>query len=267
MTAGSNSIKNTAKTALKGNYTSAIISGLILVFCALINIYVSSLTEIFAGSIFSEISYLLMSVFLFFPLSMGVLRFFWRMILGCDDNPVSVFYYFSAKTLYFKAMKFFFAIAIKLIPIAIILFLPVLFVWLLSQSYFYEFLNMPIPLWSGNLSYAILFARTLATVILVMFALRYYAAPMLFVADEEIDAAEALHMSSVISKKTMLDFIYLIFSFAGWIILSVFAIPLFYTLPYLITSYAVHIRFIITEYNQHIENTAEQQYPSFSVGA
>ena len=54
--------------------------------------------------------------------------------------------------------------------------------------------------------------------------LRYYAAPILSVADEEMDASEAIHMSCVIYKRTMLDFIYLFFSFAGWLLLSLTAV-------------------------------------------
>ena len=84
--------------------------------------------------------------------------------------------------------------------------------------------------------------------------LRFYIAPILFVADENMDVSETLHMSTVISRKSSLDFIYLISSFIGWILISVLVIPLIFTLPYILTSYAVHVRFAIAEYNKHIGN-------------
>lgn len=266
MSIGSNAVKVTAKTALKGKWLNALICSSVLIFCMIINSYLSSLISVFAGTAFSEFFYVLLTVFVFFPLFLGVLKFFWRMIFGCDDRPVSIFYYYSAKELYIKAIKFAFALIIKLLPFAVIIFLPAFFVWLLSQSYFFEFFDIAIPLWSRNLQYAILFTRTLSTVILIFYALRYYVSPVLFVVDEEIDVWEALHMSSVISKRSTLDFIYLFFSFSGWILISFFALPLFFTVPYIITSYVVHIRFSITEYNNHIEKSIQDKYPSFTVG-
>ncbi len=267
MSIGSNAVKATARTALKGKWLNALICGSVLIFCVIINSYLSSLISVFAGAVFSEIFYVLLTVFVFFPLFLGVLKFFWRMIFGCDDKPVLIFYYYSDKTLYLKAIKFVFALFIKLLPFAIIVFLPAFFVWLLSQSYFFEFFDLAIPLWTRNLQYAIIFTRTLSTVILIFYALRYYVSPLLFVVDEEIDVWEALHMSSVISKRSTLDFIYLFFSFAGWILLSLFALPLVFTVPYMITAYVVHIRFSITEYNNHIEKFIQNKYPSFTVGA
>lgn len=267
MTVGSNVIKATAKTALKGNMVKAIISSMVLIFCSIFNYYMSSLTGVFGGNVFSEIFFVCFSALMIFPLMLGVLRFFWRMILGCDDSPISVFYYFSSINSYLKTIKFLFAIFLKLLPIAIVLFLPAIFVWLLSQSFLFDFLNIPIPLWSRNLEYAIIFTKTLSTVLLILLSLRYYISPVLFVADKDIDVWEALHMSSVVSKKTSLDFIYLFFSFTGWILLSVFVMPLVYTLPYMLTAFVVHSRFSIVEYNSHIENVSEEKYPSYTIGA
>ena len=189
------------------------------------------------------------------------------MILGTTDNPIAMFYYFSTKKLYFKVIKLIFAIVFKLLPLAFLISLPAIFVWLLSQSYLFEYFGFAIPLWTRNLEYAIIFTKTLSIAIISVVSLRYYIAPVLFVSNEEIDAMEAIYMSSVISKKSTLDFIYLIFSFLGWILLSIFALPLVFIFPYMLTSYLVHTRFVIAEYNSHIEKMKTPQYPSFSVGA
>ncbi len=267
MSINSNIVKITAKTALKGNFLKAIICSTTILFCFIINYYTSSLVNMVAGDIISEIFSILLSGFAIFPLFIGILRWFWRMILGIADNPISVYYYFSSKKLYLKTIKLLFAIVIKLLPIAVIVFLPAVFVWLLSQSFIFDFFDLSIPLWSRNLEYAIIFTKTLSTVIVSLISLRYYIAPILFVSNDEIEVFEALHMSAVISKKSALDFIYLIFSFLGWILISVFALPLIFTVPYMLTAYVVHIRFVIAEYNNHIENIKTEQYPSFTVGA
>jgi len=267
MSVASNVVKVTAKTALKGNYLKGIISGCVLLFCLIINYYISSLVELVSNLIIAEIYSLLFSVFVTFPLLMGVLRYFWRMIMNTTDNPMSVFYYFSEKALYFKTLKLFFTVAIRLLPIAVLIYLPAVFVWLLSQSRLFELFDLSIPIWSSNLQYAILFTNTLCTVIIAFISLRYYIAPILFISNDDLDVMEALHMSCVISKKSAFDFIFLFLSFLGWILLSILAFPLIFTLPYILTSYTIHSRFVIAEYNKHIANTAAKQYPSFTVGA
>ncbi len=267
MTVATNAIKYTAKASLKGKWLKSIITAVIPVFCAWINLYTASLTELFAGSVFSNLLLALMTAFFLFPVSLGCLRFFWRLIFECDDNPVSIFYYFSSKKLYRKTLKLLLSLIIKLLPLGCLLFLPSVIIWALSQNYLFELMKLPIPLWTRNLTYAIHFTRVLALCILLLNAVKYYIAPVLFVADENMEVAKALRMSSVISKNTSFDFIYLIFSFAGWIILSFFAIPLPFTLPYIITAYAVHVRYAITEYNQSIEQINSSKYPFFSVGA
>lgn len=266
MSVGSNVIKITAKTALQGNYLKAFFSSSILLFCILINYYLSSLVSVFADVFFADAFQVLFSAFINFPLFLGIIRFFWRMLLGCSDNPIAVFYYFSSGKLYFKTVKLLFALVYKLLPISILVSLPAIFLWLLSQTYMFEFFGLAIPLWTRNLEFAILFAKTFSLSIIIVISLRYYISYVLFVSNDDIDVMEAIYMSSVISKKSSLDFIYLIFSFIIWIILSVFVFPLVFIIPYFITSYLVHSRFVIAEYNNHIENLKTAQYPSFSVG-
>ena len=102
MSVASNVVKVTAKTALKGNYLKGIISGCVLLFCIIINYYISSLVELVSNLIIAEIYTLLFSVFVTFPLLMGVLRYFWRMIMDTTDNPMAVFKYSKALSSWVK---------------------------------------------------------------------------------------------------------------------------------------------------------------------
>ncbi|MBR6510281.1 MAG: hypothetical protein IKT38_06725 [Clostridia bacterium] len=266
MTVGTNTIKQTAKSFLSGNFLKTVISSLVFLFCIWIGVYLSTIITAFCSVLLSKIFLFLFTLFLTIPLFFGFLRFSWRLIKESDDKPISVFYYFSHISLYFKVLKLIFIVTLKLLPVAVVLFLPVLFIWVLSQSFIFEMFDISIPLWSRNLTYAILFSRTISNFLLIFISLKYYIAPILFVADENIDVREALYMSYVVSKKTSLDFIFLSFSFIGWIIISLLAFPLPFTLPYFLTAYAVHTDFAITEYNEHIEKLNEKNYPTFSVG-
>ena len=96
--------------------------------------------------------------------------------------------------------------------------------------------------------------------------LKYYLAPFLIVADENMEVGEAIHMSSTVSKNVMLDIIYLFLSFLGWIALSVLIIPLVFTMPYMLTSLSFHVRFAIAEYNKRVEKINQSDIPTFAAG-
>lgn len=266
MSASSHVIKLTAKTALKGNWASAIITSAVTVFAYFIFNLVSSVLSMVIGDIAANIILYCMLFFLFLPLCFGLLRYFWRLLFSVCDNPLSVFHYFSEKTLYLKVLKLEFLILVRVLGFGIVLYLPAIAVWIISNNFIYDFLGMPIPMWSANLNYVLSLLTTTATAILFFVMVKFYLTPMLFVADDDIDVAEAIHMSKTISKKTALDFIFLAFSFIGWILLAFLYIPTIFVLPYIITSYLVHSRFSVAEYNKHIEQNMKNEFPSFSVG-
>lgn len=264
MTVSNKVVKITAKTVLENNMLKSIICVLPLIFCAIINTYVSFILNTLGIPLVSKILNLLCTVFLTLPIFFGVLRYFWRLSFSAEDGPISVFYYFSNFKVYNKCLKLIFYLIIKSLPIFIILALPVFAIWLISQGSVFKLMGVPVPLWTANLSYVITFLTTLSTIFLIIFMLKFYLAPLLLVADEDIDIAEAIHMSTVISKKSGLDFGFLIISFIGWILLSFLILPLIFTLPYFFSSYCVHCRFAITEYNNHIKTNSYDTPPTFN---
>ncbi len=254
MTSGSKIVKITAKTALKGNMLKAIFTICIFLFCYFICNYSAGIFSYTGNFAFSYVLFTLMLIFLLAPLFLGLLRFIWRMLFSANDNPITVFYYFSDKSRYIKALSFVFHFIFKAIPIGLLLFFPIFIIWFVTQGFFYEIIDVAIPLWTANLNSILKILIVFAVVSLLFYMLRFYIAPILFVADEEMDVFETLHRSTVISRKSSLDFIYLISSLIGWILISFFVIPLIFTLPYILTAYAVHVRFAVAEYNKHIGN-------------
>ncbi|MBE6808348.1 MAG: DUF975 family protein [Ruminococcaceae bacterium] len=260
MIGGSKAVKITAKTTLKGNWLKLIFAVGAFLFCCFICDYsagILSYTGVYALSV--AISALL-TVFVLAPILLGLIRFVWRILFDADDSPVSIFYYLSDKKLYRKAVKFIWAIIIKALPAALILYFPIILFWFFTQGFFYEMFGLVTPLWTANLNTVIIIADVFAFVALVFYMLRFYLAPILFVADENMDIHETLLMSTVISKKTSLDFIYLFFSFLGWVALSLLIIPLIFTLPYMLTAYAVHVRFAVAEYNKIIGTAVAEEF-------
>ena len=125
---------------------------------------------------------------------------------------------------------------------------------------------MPIPIWTTNLSFFISFLKFFTVTATVFAMLKYYLAPMLAVADENMEIAEALHLSTIISKKTLLDFIFLLFGFWGWLLISVLVIPLIYSIPYFILSYLIHCSFAVQNFNSEIAKLNHDDVPTFVAG-
>ncbi len=265
MSNGSGAVKITAKTALGGNWVSSIVSLCIFIFSVFILGNSCAIIETIAGKLISFAVMLIFLLFIILPLFLGLLRYFWRMLFSAKDKPVSVFYYFSDKASYKRALLLILSYALKFAIWGALLYIPILIVRLMSEDFIYDFVNMPIPVWTANLSAVISFLKVFSFVLVWFIMIRYYLAPVLFVANDDIEPAEAMHMSTIISKKSAADFIFLMLSFLGWIILSVFVVPIIFTVPYIITAYLVHSRFAVAEYNKHIKLFADNNFPSFTV--
>lgn len=247
-------VKLTARTAMKGKYLKCFICGGILFFAYIVCLYVAQMISFVSNSVIGTVFFCLLSAFAVLPLFLGVLRFFRRLLWGADDNPVEAFHYFSSVKLYKRVMKLVALIVLRLIIAGIPLFIPAIITEVLSNEEIYNLFKMNMPVWSSNLWVLTAFLEAVAGIILILVMLKFYLAPFLLVADEEMEPEEAMHMSAVISKRSAADFFFLIISFAGWILLSLFMVPLIFTMPYFFTSYLVHSRFAVTQYNRVVDN-------------
>ncbi len=266
MTVASSTIKKAAGDALKNNIIKSFVVCVSVLLCYLINYNISSCLYFLGGNTFANIFFIIINLFMFSPIIFGAIRYFWRMLCGVCDNPVSVFYYFTSKQNYLKSIKITLRLAVKAAIYAVLFFVPFFAVSVISNVKIYEFLDITIPLWTANLSNLSVFLRSIGTIATIFAMLKFYLVPMLIVADENMDVNEAMHMSAVISKRTTLEFIFLVFSMLGWILLSLLFIPLLYTIPFFITVYLTHCSFAVSEYNEHIKNLNSQAFPSFMAG-
>lgn len=266
MTIASSTIKKTAKESLKGNWVKAIIACAVVLFCYLINNSIGSIFYIIGGDTVANVLFWILNFFMLIPVILGAIRYFWRLLCGVADEPLSVFYYFASKGNYLKSIKLAFLLGIKLLLYAALLLIPYFAVSVISNVETYEFLDITIPLWTANLSNLSAFLQSIALIGTIFLTLKYYLAPMLIVADDNMDVNEAIHMSVVISKNTILDLISLSFSMLGWILLSILFIPLIYTIPLFITVYLTHCTYAVGEYNEYVKKVNMESFPSFVAG-
>ena len=266
MTISNDSIKSIAKEIYKSNYIKIIVVTAVFLSVSFICSNISGILSFSTGEYFSLAIYALLSVFVLLPLFVGICRFFWRLSCGVADNPITIFYYFSCKKLYCKVFVLIFSLGIRAIINYFVFSIPAFVLKIISGTWLYSLIKTPIPIWTVNLSGIIGWLSAIAVVATIISMLKFYLAPMLFVADENIDVAEALHLSRVVTKRTMLDFVFLGLSFFGWSLLSVFVVPLIFTLPYITISYLVHCSYSVSAFNEEVTKINHDDIPTYIAG-
>ena len=265
MSAGTKVIKKTAKTALKDHWCNAIIVCTVLTIVYFLCNLISECLEIVFFSWVTKALYYSLIFFLFMPLVLGGIRYFWRLLFGVSEHPLSLFYYFSDKTLYWRALRLTFSLAIRAAVFGFVVLLPAIITDFLSQASFYEFFHLPIPIWSSGFVYLSTFLQALGKILLFFFLLRYFALPFLVVADEQIEIKEAIRRSLELSRFSSLDPFILILSFLGCLLLCVLAIPVIFVLPYFATALCVQFRFMIAAYNKEADRLNSAPLPTYEV--
>lgn len=264
MLAPSPVIKKTAKTALSQNFLTSVAVCCVFIFIYFACNLTASLFSVFAGNIGFFVAFILFFVFALSPLALGVLYYFRRLVWDSEDSVLIMFRYFSSVNEYKRALAFTLLLFSRLVFIAAITFSPCIIIWLLSNDAVYEAFGFSLPIWASNLWALNSFVVIIAVFAFVFITLKFYLSPFIFVSNDDIDPAEAVNMSTIISKRTGGDFFGLVLSFAGWILLSLFVAPLIFTLPYFVASYSVHCRFAITAYNRDVDRFNSAVTPSYS---
>jgi uncharacterized membrane protein len=259
-------IKLIAKSILKENY----ISGAIATVIAFSAILLCSNIAAVLGFVFGEVVAVginsLMWFFVLTPLLFGITRYFWRMCCGVKDNLVCIFYYYSSFQLYFKALQLAFGLFIRVFGCFLIFSIPVVIAKLISGSWLYSVLGVAIPIWTVNFANIINFLIYIAVILTVFSALKFYLAPMILVANEDLTVPQIIRFSAVISNKTYFDYLFFAFSFIGWILLSVLVIPVIFTIPYFIIAYLVYASYAVSSYNEKIFKNNQGNIPTYVAG-
>ena len=264
MSVSSGVVKKTAKTALKGNYLKAVITATVYVFILIICIFCADLFSMFLGRAVGVIWFLLLLVSIIIPITLGYIYFNTRLIFTSVCEPLLIAKYFSDRADYKKAVKFSVFIVWKTALTGAVLFLPAFITDLLASGKVFSAFSISVPVWTSGLWAISSFLKVTATVLLIFIMLKYYLAPFLITADEDMEPAEAVYMAKIISFRTKKDFIWLALSFILYIISCVFVIPLIFVLPLLSSAYTVHSRFSVADYNRNIDKTNSAKTPGFS---
>jgi len=261
-------IKTNARTSLQSKWPEALGIGAILlsVFCLYIILF--QLVEIALTIIFGKITSLFISIafmvllsqFFAMPLLYGILRWFWFTSFDHDVPISEIFCYFSSGKEYLRATSLSFRIFARSTSILFVCFLPSIIVLIIRSPQTYDILNTSMPYWAASSIWAL--GNTLnflGIALSFILLLRYFAAPILMINDPSITPHEALDLSVIITKNANGKTLAFVASFVGWFVLSLFYIPIIFTLPYFLAAYAVYCRFLINYYNRRIASSGDKQ--------
>lgn len=248
----SKAVKSTAKAALKGNWLIAASASITFILAFTLTSFACSLLSSVIPAIIANIIFYILIVFLISPLFLGLIRFFKNLIFENATNISEIFVYFADFLAYKRALRLILELAARFIFYGVICLLPAGTVKLITTEFFFGVLNIDIPLWSQSLDILLSFLLGMGALATFILMLRFYLAPFLVVADDNMAVDEAIHTATIIAHRSSNELWTLILSFTGFILLSFLMIPLIFTLPYFLCSLTVHSRFAVANYNLSI---------------
>lgn len=175
-----------------------------------------------------------------FPLTLGITKWAYSVAHGESPRADEIFYYFTSKSLYARAVKFSFLLIVRLVVLIVLCMLPGLFVSICSA--FIDNINFYIANLVLGIGMCLLIIGFIAALILIN---RYFLAPYLFVIDDEADPSRCIKASWAMMNGYVMKVIGLILSFILWFVLCIFVIPAFYVGPYVMISQAVCAKWLI----------------------
>ena len=260
-------VKKNSLAALKGNWAAAVAAIMIPVFFSLIVFYAGYLaSELFLSGAVSVVIGILQIAALSLigaPLLLGTLKFFWHLSDSGEININHVFIYFSGKRMYTRAFHVTLLLAVRVFVIGALMFVPAFIIDFVSAGGL-DSLFTTTPLWFTNLWIFAAFLRTLGFIVTALLVFKYYLTPFIFVINDEVEPLEAMHLSRNAARFSSWNYVGLICTMLGWALLTVFALPAFFTLPYMIMTYVIHSNFAVYYYNERIKEqrdyTADYNY-------
>lgn len=257
------SIKRSARKILSGRWPEAI--GAItlgLIAFSIESILANLLRYIFLLKLiqldtFLSLTTIIADLFLFSPLYLGIIRWFWQITGGKDEPISSVLIYYQNAEKYFFTIKLRLSLLWRVIVVALISISPAIAIMIVAKIFNYI---------GGNLSYLYTPFRTAALVLLVLGAIvaliylvRFFLVPAILFSDKNITITDAFRLSKALTyKKRGRAIAFLVLSFLGWAVLSILLLPIIYTLPFYLASFLIYSRKSIDDFvSKSTENTAE----------
>lgn len=186
-----------------------------------------------------------------FPLSFGVLRWFWNISSASNHSLEEIFYYFSNTKELIKAIKISLGIFIRMVLGAVLCFLPGIILHYLTIPDIYNALGFAMPFWLEALNPLVSVFETLGLLLFALWVMRYSLFFVVLFSEPELSALDTIKKGARLSGGQALRLFGFLCSFFGWLLLCLLVVPIIFVAPYIFASFAVYGR---EEYRARKEN-------------
>ena len=244
--------KLTAKSAFEGKRVKMLAIGSVLTFSLLMLYPFYILSASFFP--FPVIVGFLAAVCILFeaPLLLGVIKTLWQELSIGQSEVTEVFYYFSSFHRFKQALKFVCILVFRIAVTSAICLAPAIVISVITYLNVQNAIGFSLPVWLSGLQILGSLLTFVGGAIAFFISLKFFAAPFLFVIDDEGVLDGLFYKATRLSKIGYIEFISLLASFIGWFVLGVFIFPLPFILPYFLTSAVSLCRFTVYQYNKKI---------------
>ena len=270
--------KSEARSLLRYNYIKQIfMTGIVILITFGINAVKINIIKLFEleYSFYSaplNMFFDLIALFIVLPLYIGIIYVNIKLFEGENISAGGMFYYFSSAHDLIDCYKFITAAAARIIAFV----LPLLIAGALFPPLKVLLENL-IPVGAGRAAYVdigMLCACIIylaAVFICALILMRYLAAVFIFVKNPCLNTGDIMRKSAKLMKKRELEALKLLLSFGIWIVISHYlagVLYIFYTLPYMMLTYASFMSFVLAENGggeflvaayDYIENTTQEE--------
>lgn len=182
----------------------------------------------------------LYTIFISLPFFLGVLRWFWILNSEGDVKLIEIFYYFSSGKLFRKAVGLSLCVFIKVLLTAVICFLPFILWSIAFDPALYDTFNVAMPIWMSGLFPVAEFLNFLGLFFFGLFSLRYLNIYIPLFAEPTLNIRKTFRFANKLIHGRLFRFLGFLLSFFGWFLLSLFVLPLLFTLPFFLSSLCVY---------------------------
>lgn len=251
--------KLTAKSVFKNKWVKMLAIGTILTFCILA-IFPFFVLSYYYFSFSVTVAFITaFSLLWVAPVALGTLRTLCREVATGESEIMEIFYYFSSFYLYKKTITFLSVLIFKVCTVLIICLAPSFVLSFVNDASLQELAGFSLPIWLSGLHVLSSLFAVIGIVVSIFINIRFFAAPFLFVSDDNCEVLEVLKNAVRLSKTGYLEFLSLMGSFVLWFLLSLFIFVLPFVLPYFFTCVIILCRFTLYQYNKKCKrNTFEE---------
>ena len=247
--------KSEAKSLLRYNYFKQVfMTGLITLLTFGINAIKISIVKLLEleysfYSVPADIFFDLLGIFVTLPLYIGIIYVNIKLFEGENISIEGMFHYFSSGANLLDCYKFITAMAARFIIFAVPFMLFGIFFPVIKESVELIFtVESVIEIDITMICICVVYLIILF--ISVIFFMRYFATVFVFVKNPCLSVKDIIHKSAKMMKKKKFESLKLILSFSIWILISHYLagfLYIFFTLPYIMLSYASFMSFVLCE--------------------